>query len=169
MRVMAGVYLLAAATSISAQHSGGVYVHSFADTSCGAWAKSADSDWLRAQYIYWIRGFISGYNYGQLDRQISSDLMPNNETLGLYVDKYCRDNPLKPFVGAAFDLVKEVAPQSSSNSRSATDFKGNGGTSKPPMRPETHAPPAETSTPPPTFRKPRPPTPPATQPSNQYK
>ena len=34
--------------------------------------------------------------------------MPNDATLSLYIDKFCRENPLKPFVSAAFDLVREL-------------------------------------------------------------
>jgi hypothetical protein len=51
---------------------------------------------------------VSGYNFGNPNNQVSLQAMPNQETLSLYVDKYCRENPLKPFVSAAFKLVEEV-------------------------------------------------------------
>jgi hypothetical protein len=92
-------------------YSQGVAVHGFDDMSCGAWAKSAHQhEVVRAQYIYWIRGFVSGYNFGVPTKQVDLGQMPNNETVALYVDKYCREKPLNPFVGAVFDLVKELRP-----------------------------------------------------------
>lgn len=78
------------------------------DVSCGAWVQSADNEMGRAQYIAWFRGFISGYNFGNPKNQVLLGSMPDSGTLVLYVDKYCRENPLKPFVGAAMDLVREV-------------------------------------------------------------
>lgn len=81
---------------------------SFRDTSCGAWMKSEGNEFERAQYGPWFRGFVSGYNFGNPNNQVALDRMPNNETLYLYVDRYCREKPLKPFVGAAFSLVEEL-------------------------------------------------------------
>jgi hypothetical protein len=149
MRAVACVCLLAAWVTTFAQDSGDVYVHSFADTSCGAWAKSATVEWRRAQYIYWIRGFVSGYNHGKPSRyQIGLEQMPTNETLVLYVDKYCRDNPRDQFIAAAFQLVKELAPQPPTSG--IYPLPGD----------RSVTPPVGSSTPPPRFPKPLPPTPP---------
>jgi len=41
-------------------------------------------------------------------------MMPNDETLDLYVDKYCLENPLNPFFVAAFKLVEELTKNASS-------------------------------------------------------
>lgn len=82
-------------------------VFSFADTSCGAWVRSQQDEIGRGQYLFWFRGFASGYNYGSETKQIPLGAMPDQQTLSLYIDKYCRENPLHPFVGAAFELVKE--------------------------------------------------------------
>lgn len=56
-----------------------------------------------------MRGFVSGYNAGSNDRTVPLDAMPNQETLALYIDKHCRENPLSPFFGAAFTLVEEIS------------------------------------------------------------
>jgi hypothetical protein len=85
-----------------------VAIFSYEDTSCGAWAKSSGDTMGRAQYDSWFRGFVSGYNYGNPDNQVPLNAMPNEETLHLFIDKYCRENPLKPFVSSAFELVKEL-------------------------------------------------------------
>jgi hypothetical protein len=79
---------------------------SFADTSCGTWNASATRP-ERQMYLYWFRGFVSGYNFANKG-PIPLEAMPNNETLVLYVDKYCREHPLQPFVHAAFDLVTDL-------------------------------------------------------------
>jgi hypothetical protein len=90
---------------------------SFNDTSCGAWAKSAGNNLERAQYTYWFRGFVSGYNFGRPDNQVGLGRMPDSDTLALYIDKYCRENPLRPFVSAAFYLVEELRDHPENDSR----------------------------------------------------
>ena len=85
-----------------------IYVHSYADASCGTWVKSEGDLGERSQYTSWLRGFVSGYNYGNPSNQVRIDRMPDTKTLHLFVDKYCRENPLKPFVSAAFRLVEEI-------------------------------------------------------------
>jgi hypothetical protein len=85
-----------------------VAVMSFQDTSCGAWSKSTGDEFTRAQYHSWFRGFVSGYNFGNPAQQVALGRMPDSDTLNLYVDKYCRENPLQPFTFAAFTLVREI-------------------------------------------------------------
>ena len=86
-----------------------VPIFSFADTSCGAWTKSQQDGSMRQIYLYWFRGFVSGYNLGSETKQVPMNAMPDQDTLSLYVDKYCREHPLLPFIGAAFQLVKELS------------------------------------------------------------
>lgn len=85
-----------------------IAVSGFADMSCGAWAATEHNAVSRAQYLAWFRGFITGVNYSTPQQQIGLDRLPSNETLSLYVDKYCRDNPLSGFPGAAFALAKDL-------------------------------------------------------------
>ena len=80
---------------------------SFENTSCGGWAQSESQPATRQVYLYWFRGFVSGYNFGSSAYEVSLSSMPDNATLALYIDKYCRDNPLLPFTGAALSLVRE--------------------------------------------------------------
>lgn len=86
-----------------------VAVFSIRDTSCGSWIESSREAELRELYLFWMRGFVSGYNAGSNDRTVPLEAMPNQETLALYIDKHCRENPLSPFFGAAFTLVKEIS------------------------------------------------------------
>ncbi len=88
-----------------------ISVLSYEDTSCGAWVKSAGDTAGRAQYHSWFRGFVSGYNFGNPENQVYFGRMPNEQTLYLFIDKYCRENPLNPFISAAFKLVEEIREQ----------------------------------------------------------
>jgi hypothetical protein len=89
----------------------GVAIHGFDDMSCGAWVSSTGNDLVRAQYLSWFRGFVSGVNFADSNHQIGLGQMPSNETLSLYIDKYCREKPLGSFPGAAFQLVRELRGQ----------------------------------------------------------
>ena len=101
------VLLISTASTTLAQNAP-VIIFSYQDTSCGAWIKSADVKWARAQYYSWFRGFVSGYNFGNPGNQVQLERMPNEQTLSLFIDKYCRENPLNPFVSAGFKLVEEL-------------------------------------------------------------
>jgi|ERR1039457_2693779 hypothetical protein len=85
-----------------------VAIFSYTDISCGQWVNSSSSESARAQYVSWFRGFVSGYNFGNPNNQVLQGKMPDEQTLFLFVDKYCHDNPLNPFVSAGFKLVEEL-------------------------------------------------------------
>lgn len=78
------------------------------DASCGAWVKSADNKAIRAYYDFWVRGFVSGYNYGNPAQQVRDGALPPSDALHQYLDQYCRDNPSLSFTGGAIRLVEEL-------------------------------------------------------------
>jgi hypothetical protein len=92
-----------------------VAIHGFDKMSCGDWMSSRDSLPAHGQYIAWIRGVVTGYNFANPDDQVTLGRMPDDISLAMYVDKYCRDRPLISFTGAAFALIEEMrgkpAPQ----------------------------------------------------------
>ena len=99
-------------SSAGAEERGGAeegltFIYAFADTSCGEWKTSANSKIGRAQYESWFRGFVTGYNWGNQDNQVKGG-MPQGETLVLYVDKFCRENPLESFTTAVVSLIGEL-------------------------------------------------------------
>lgn len=105
------IVLVAAVVGIFPSWSGAgevVPTFAFGDVSCGAWASSQNDAPTRQIYLFWFRGFVSGYNYGSETNQVQLYAMPDSDTLSLYIDNYCRENPLLPFTSAAFQLVKEV-------------------------------------------------------------
>jgi hypothetical protein len=108
MKKVLMVLLLLASGSADARENAMVHMHSFSNISCGQWTESQKEMWLRQTYIYWFRGFVSGYNFGSELYEVTNNRLPDNPTLALYVDKFCRENPLQDFISAAFPLVKEL-------------------------------------------------------------
>jgi len=107
------VVLFLIATSASAADSLSdrmkpIHVIGFADESCGTWAESANNPAKREAFQFWVRGFATGYNYGNRDGQVPGDSFPNLATAALYIDKYCRDHPLSGLSGAAISLMDEL-------------------------------------------------------------
>ncbi len=90
-----------------AQEPPEVTVFTFGDTSCAAWTKSQANEAVRAQYQAWIRGFVSGYNYGNSANQVPSGAMPSPDDVSRDIDKYCRDNPALAFIGIVTPLILE--------------------------------------------------------------
>jgi len=76
------------------------------DASCNAWTKSAGNKAIRAYYDFWVRGFVSGHNYGNPAQQIKDGALPGSDALYQYLDEYCRDNPTLSFTGGAIRLVE---------------------------------------------------------------
>ena len=78
------------------------------DASCNAWTKSAGNEAVRAYYDFWVRGFVSGHNYGSPELQVKDGVLPGSDALYRYLDAYCRDNPTLSFTGGAIRLVDEL-------------------------------------------------------------
>ena len=90
-------------------HAQPLIIFSYEEMSCGAWAKSAQGhETVRAQYDAWVRGFISGSNWATPNHQIPFQGKDFSATISLYIDKYCRENPLKDMVGGTMELVEEL-------------------------------------------------------------
>jgi hypothetical protein len=78
----------------------------FDDMSCAAWnASKADPD-LRGSYVIWIRGVLTGHNYGQQSQQVSNI---SSGTIELKINGYCTQNPNSGFSDAAFRLSDQFS------------------------------------------------------------
>lgn len=99
-----------------------VAIHGFDKMSCEDWLSSDDSDVARGQYIAWIRGIVTGYNFANPDEQVALGRMPGDLSLGIYVDGYCRNHRTTTIAGAAFALIEQKRGNSSVHelSQSAT-------------------------------------------------
>jgi hypothetical protein len=78
----------------------------FDDMSCAAWVASKGDPDLRGSYVVWIRGFLSGHNYGQQGQQVSSI---SSGTIELNVNRYCTQNPTGSFSDAALRLSDQFS------------------------------------------------------------
>jgi hypothetical protein len=78
----------------------------FDDMSCAAWNASKGEPDLRASYVVWVRGFLTGHNYGQQSQQVSSI---SSGTIELNVNRYCTQNPTGSFSDAAFRLSDQFS------------------------------------------------------------
>lgn len=85
-----------------------VAIHGFDKMSCNDWVSSRDNLSARQQYVAWLRGIVTGYNFANPDDQVALGRMPNDISLASYVDRYCRGNPTISFAGAAFTLIAEA-------------------------------------------------------------
>lgn len=78
------------------------------DASCATWMKSVSNKLIRAQYLFWVRGFVSGHNFANPSHQIKVGAFPESDSLYQFLDQYCRDNPQSSFIGGAIRLVEEL-------------------------------------------------------------
>jgi hypothetical protein len=78
----------------------------FDDMSCKAWIESKKDLDQRKQYVIWMRGFLTGYNYGEQGKQVSSI---SSGTIEQYANRYCASNPTGQFSDAVFRLSDEFS------------------------------------------------------------
>ena len=102
-------WALATAPSMAAAPAQSVNIIFTAENaSCAAWTKSAGNNLLRAQYVVWARGFVSGHNYANPAHQVKVGAFPGGDELYQYFDNYCRDSPQHSFVEGAIHLVTQL-------------------------------------------------------------
>jgi len=78
----------------------------FDDMSCAAWNDAKGDQDLRNAHVIWVRGFLSGHNYGQQSQQVSSI---SSGTIENYVERYCTQNPKGTFSDAAMRLSDQFS------------------------------------------------------------
>ncbi len=77
------------------------------DNTCADWVTARDRKKAQA-YEFWLTGFVSGIN---ISNDYSNDFLRGIKanSLELWMDKYCRENPLKTIPEGALQLVTELA------------------------------------------------------------
>ena len=78
---------------------------------CGKWIAASErkaSDRFLLFYQGWVLGFLNGSAV-----QTNKDILKNtdNESLYLWIDNYCRANPLKSLVDGSDDLFEALKKQ----------------------------------------------------------
>jgi len=102
--LVASLFLAVTAT---AEEKSFVAIHGFDKMSCQDWFGSEDHPDVRQQYIDWIRGVVTGYNYSNQNDQVALGRMPSDFSLAIYVDNYCHSPRATSIAGAAFALIAE--------------------------------------------------------------
>jgi hypothetical protein len=76
--------------------------------SCGNWVEyrmgenSAEEEW-------WIRGYITAYN-SQTPKTFDIKGNADLNSIFLWMDKWCQENPLKDLADGMYDLTNELYP-----------------------------------------------------------
>lgn len=93
-----------------AQTSTGQFALSGAGTSsCGKYIAASSKEDVVLFYISWVQGFLSGMNIGYArGAKLEFIVLPDSDTIKLYLDRYCRDNPLKTPLDGALDLYDKI-------------------------------------------------------------
>jgi hypothetical protein len=78
----------------------------FDDNSCKAWNESKDDAEKRAEYISWVRGFLSGHNYANQKQQVSDISRGTQE---MFIERFCRDNPAGQVTEAAYRMSDQYS------------------------------------------------------------
>ena len=95
-----GVVLLASASMVTGQTYIGKY-------DCGEW-------FTKAEPKTWLLGYLSGFNVGTLSQMgfpLNYDPLKklnSSDQAYLWMDNYCRANPLKTVLDGALNLYKEL-------------------------------------------------------------
>ncbi len=79
-------------------------------TSCGRWLALESDSTAHLMLVSWAQGFLSGMNMADyIATKQPFVLLPDSDSIMAYVNKYCRNNPLKkPFQGAMQLYYKEL-------------------------------------------------------------
>jgi len=78
--------------------------------SCGIWVKDRQKGgWEFASDVYWIGGYITAYNAQTPD---VFDILNKTdmESVFLWMDKYCQENPLRKLAEGMESLTDELWP-----------------------------------------------------------
>jgi len=79
--------------------------------SCGKWlsAREAKNEAQVNLFVQWVSGWIVSYNYYLTPGTTKARARtPDLETITAFVDKFCRENPLKVVAFAAAELVEQL-------------------------------------------------------------
>jgi len=80
------------------------------DKSCGQWVNFRNGGgWEHAAVIGWIAGYIAAYNRQTPDVYNITGSTDFDNVL-LWMDKYCRENPLSNLATGMDDLTNELWP-----------------------------------------------------------
>lgn len=77
--------------------------------SCGKYIADKSIAGVENMLVSWVQGYLSGMNMAEY--AITKEpfvLLPDDDSIALYIDKYCRDNPLESPIGGAIQLYHDL-------------------------------------------------------------
>lgn len=111
MRLAGALLALAAIVDVQAAP---LKVVGFDDMSCQRWVASKDDAELRAAYVAWVRGVLTGHNYANQSQQVS-DI--SSATVENFVSRYCAQKPQGLFSDAALRLSDQFSGRNAAITR----------------------------------------------------
>jgi hypothetical protein len=111
---MISIALIATAL-IYAQGARAQPISVYKSASCGDYVREKSDQLIVEMASQYVRGYLSAYNVYAKRNQIITDLP--SSTIGLYVEKFCRDNPLLGVHNAAAFLALELSGASKPKSQ----------------------------------------------------
>lgn len=112
--VFTATLLLNATQSFGKEASGSpIAAYGEATTSCGSFVESKQNETQRYIYLAWLNGYLTGVNKYQSGLKTYNGLHDikagrDPQALMLWLENYCRENPLDNFARAVFMLQNEL-------------------------------------------------------------
>ncbi len=72
---------------------------------CGEWIK--DNESMKARNRSWLVGFMTGLNLADSQGRNSLGKV-SGQQIFLWMDNYCKENPLKDVIDGGYDLMNEL-------------------------------------------------------------
>jgi hypothetical protein len=106
MKFVVAIALVLASQIVCAQDNQGTAIAGAGAFSCGKYAGQVA---FRSPTILWMQGMLSGLNTARAIEKKPMFLLPDSDSIGLYLDKYCRDNPLSSIYEGGITLWVDVS------------------------------------------------------------
>lgn len=100
------IYLILAITISGAVHAQDRPFQSYGSLNCGDFMAQPDNAFTNAAAGNYVRGLMTGYNMATSKTQVTTPLTDN--TVSLWMQKYCRENPLNGIREGALKLHWEL-------------------------------------------------------------
>jgi hypothetical protein len=77
-------------------------------SSCGQYLGDSSKLDIAFGYMSWIQGYLSAMNLAVSDTGPGLVTLPDSESIKIYMDNYCRANPLSNVMYGSIELFKDV-------------------------------------------------------------
>ncbi len=110
-KTTAACLLVFAASALHAQGSKETVLVGVGTGSCGQYLqlRAAQNQHFNDSLEGWISGFASGMNHARFMITRNLKLLPDGASMLAYVDKFCRENPLKSVFNGADAMFAELS------------------------------------------------------------